>query len=85
MVQGRELLTMNAEELVDVLSCYFPVVFTPPPNDPHGITQAMLASRLLAPLTASPVLAPYVIPLILEKLSSSHRLVHPSSIAGLFV
>lgn len=68
------MLERNAEELVDVLACYFPVVFSPPPNDPYGITRAMLATRLLRPLTASPALAPYVVPLVLEKLASSHRL-----------
>ncbi|KAI2556849.1 MMS19 homolog, cytosolic iron-sulfur assembly component, partial [Homo sapiens] len=25
------------EELFEVTSCYFPIDFTPPPNDPHGI------------------------------------------------
>jgi hypothetical protein len=27
-------LDAQAEELVEVLSCYFPVAFTPPKNDP---------------------------------------------------
>ena len=29
----------GASELVEVLSCYFPVTFTPPKNDTHGITR----------------------------------------------
>eukprot|EP00624_Nannochloropsis_granulata_P006466 evm.model.NODE_48418_length_9585_cov_11.622327.3 len=35
------------EAVFDVTACYFPITFTPPPNDPYGITPDMLAQ--LAP------------------------------------
>ena len=60
-----------AQELFDVTACYFPITFTPPPNDPHGITSEMLSSALCAVFSAAPRLAPLVVPLLLEKLTSS--------------
>ncbi|KAG9346126.1 hypothetical protein JZ751_007944 [Albula glossodonta] len=42
------------EELFEVTSCYFPIDFTPPPNDPHGITQEDLIMSLRAVLTGTP-------------------------------
>ena len=32
----------HAEETVGSLSCYFPVRFTPPKNDPHRITRQLV-------------------------------------------
>lgn len=58
-------------ELFDVTSCYFPITFTPPRNDPHGITKEMLTTGLREVLCASPHIASLIIPLLLEKLSSS--------------
>lgn len=58
-------------ELFDVTSCYFPISFTPPPNNPHGITNAMLSDALCGVFTAAPQLAPHVLPLLLEKLASA--------------
>lgn len=58
---------------MDVLSCYFPVAFTPPPNNIHGITREMLAAALEKALAASAQLAPLAIPVLLEKVESTHR------------
>lgn len=63
----------STEELFDVLSCYFPVSFTPPPNDQHGITRDGIAAELQATLVAFPAFAPLLVPLALEKLSSTVR------------
>lgn len=41
-----------AEACFDVTACYFPITFTPPPNDPYGITPEMLSHALRATLTA---------------------------------
>lgn len=41
-----------AEAIFDVTACYFPITFTPPPNDPYGITPDMLSSALQTALTA---------------------------------
>ncbi|KAG7492628.1 hypothetical protein MATL_G00016300 [Megalops atlanticus] len=58
------------EELFEVTSCYFPIDFTPPPNDPHGITQEELILSLRAVLTGTPQFAEFLLPLIIEKVDS---------------
>jgi DNA repair/transcription protein MET18/MMS19 len=65
----------SAEELFEVLACYFPVTFTPPPGDPNRITRAELAAGLEASLAAEPLFAPHLVPLAMEKLSSTLRCV----------
>ena len=56
-----------------MLACYFPVTFTPPPGDPNRITCAELAAGLEASLAAEPLFAPHLVPLAMEKLSSTLR------------
>ncbi|XP_064176913.1 MMS19 nucleotide excision repair protein homolog [Anguilla rostrata] len=58
------------EELFEVTSCYFPIDFTPPPSDPHGITQEDLILSLRTVLTGTPRFAEYLLPLIIEKVDS---------------
>ncbi|XP_023197235.1 MMS19 nucleotide excision repair protein homolog isoform X4 [Xiphophorus maculatus] len=58
------------EELFEVTSCYFPIDFSPPPNDPHGITKEELTQALRAVLTGTPKFAKFLLPLIIEKLDS---------------
>lgn len=41
-----------AEACFDVTACYFPITFTPPPNDPYGITPEVLSQALRSTLTA---------------------------------
>lgn len=55
----------------DVVSCYFPITFTPPPNDPYGITSEELILSLRKAFAASDLLAKHVVPFLLEKLSST--------------
>jgi DNA repair/transcription protein MET18/MMS19 len=59
------------EELFDVAACYFPIAFTPPPNNPHGITREMLVDGLAAVFTSTFRIARFVMPLLFEKLSSA--------------
>ncbi|XP_053168442.1 MMS19 nucleotide excision repair protein homolog isoform X2 [Hemicordylus capensis] len=59
-----------AEELFEVTSCYFPIDFTPPPNDPHGIQREDLIVGLRAVLTSTPVFAEFLLPLLIEKMDS---------------
>uniref|UniRef100_A0A8C8Z5Q9 MMS19 nucleotide excision repair protein n=1 Tax=Prolemur simus TaxID=1328070 RepID=A0A8C8Z5Q9_PROSS len=42
------------EELFEVTSCYFPIDFTPPPNDPYGIQREDLILSLRAVLASTP-------------------------------
>ncbi|XP_074518694.1 MMS19 nucleotide excision repair protein homolog [Halichoeres trimaculatus] len=58
------------EELFEVTSCYFPIDFSPPPNDPHGITREELIQTLRNVLTGTPKFAEFLLPLIIEKLDS---------------
>ncbi|XP_059180991.1 MMS19 nucleotide excision repair protein homolog isoform X2 [Centropristis striata] len=59
-----------SEELFEVTSCYFPIDFSPPPNDPHGITREELIQMLRDVLTGTPSFAEFLLPLIIEKLDS---------------
>ncbi|XP_061087683.1 MMS19 nucleotide excision repair protein homolog [Conger conger] len=67
--QGYELGKFT-EELFEVTSCYFPIDFSPPPNDPHGITQEDLILSLRSVLTGTARFAEYLLPLIIEKVDS---------------
>ncbi|KXZ52879.1 hypothetical protein GPECTOR_8g26 [Gonium pectorale] len=71
-------LRQLADEVADWAAAYFPISFNPPPPPagaagPPPITRAMLASGLEAALRSSPFLAGGVVPLLLEKLSSTYR------------
>lgn len=59
------------QQYFDVISCYFPITFTPPPNDPYGITSEELILSLRKAFAASDLLAKHVLPFLLEKLSST--------------
>ena len=54
-----------------MLSCYFPLVFSPRPGDQDTVSRDALAEALLAALTATPAFAPMFVPLALEKLTST--------------
>ncbi|XP_059386357.1 MMS19 nucleotide excision repair protein homolog [Carassius carassius] len=58
------------EELFEVMSCYFPIDFSPPPSDPRGITREELVLSLRAVLTGTSQFAEFLLPLIIEKLDS---------------
>ncbi|XP_009082471.1 PREDICTED: MMS19 nucleotide excision repair protein homolog [Acanthisitta chloris] len=72
----RDLIAKNyalgpfVEELFEVTSCYFPIDFTPPPNDPHGIQREDLILSLRAVLASTPQFAEFLLPLLIEKLDS---------------
>lgn len=61
-------ITLFAEELFEVASCYFPVDFQPRSND--AISREMLADALVHCLAASPQFAPFCLPLLMEKMTS---------------
>ena len=75
VASAKSSLDDNKEELFDVIACYFPISFSPPPNNVHGITRQDLAAALQHALTCTPLFAPFFIPMLVEKLSSSLRLV----------
>ena len=65
-----DVVASVTEKLFESASRYFPIVFTPPPNDVYGITRAKLVSALRRVFVASPRLVAYVVPLLLSKMSS---------------
>lgn len=69
------------EELFDVTACYFPVTYTPPAGDTTGITREGIAEMLHAVLAGSHHLAELLVPLLLEKLSSTRQLAKQDAIA----
>ncbi|XP_032137074.1 MMS19 nucleotide excision repair protein homolog isoform X3 [Sapajus apella] len=58
------------EELFEVTSCYFPIDFTPPPNDPYGIQREDLILSLRNVLASTPRFAEFLLPLLIEKVDS---------------
>ncbi|KAI9302109.1 Dos2-interacting transcription regulator of RNA-Pol-II-domain-containing protein [Cunninghamella echinulata] len=63
-------ISRNVEDLFDILFCYFPISFTPPPNDPLAITSDELKLRLRCCLASSPYFAYFATPLLTEKLNT---------------
>ncbi|KAI9921212.1 hypothetical protein PsorP6_002384 [Peronosclerospora sorghi] len=59
------------QQYFDIVSCYFPIIFTPPPNDPYGITSEALILSLRNAFAASDLLAPLVLPFLLKKLATT--------------
>ena len=71
MVASRFSIDRFVEDLFEIVACYFPITFTPSPDDGFGITRDDLVLGLRACLAATPTFGPYGIEMLLEKLSSS--------------
>lgn len=65
-------VTKFAEEFFDVVGCYFPIDFEPPnlPGNRAIVTNSQLVKGLRKVLTSSQIFAPYLFPLIIEKIDS---------------
>ncbi|KAF0975278.1 hypothetical protein FDP41_005691 [Naegleria fowleri] len=66
----EKILTGISDDLFDVTSCYFPITYTPPPNDTRGITKNDISNKLLKCFACNKYFAPSLFPFLLEKLSS---------------
>ncbi|KAJ7148405.1 ARM repeat-containing protein [Mycena crocata] len=60
----------HIEALSNIIFCYFPITFRPPPNDPYGITADDLRVALRRCISSNPALGPIAIPIFLEKLAA---------------
>eukprot|EP00475_Leptophrys_vorax_P004786 TRINITY_DN1285_c0_g1_i3.p1 TRINITY_DN1285_c0_g1~~TRINITY_DN1285_c0_g1_i3.p1 ORF type:complete len:956 (+),score=250.79 TRINITY_DN1285_c0_g1_i3:257-2869(+) len=60
-----------ADEIFEILTCYFPITFTPPKDDPFGISSQDLIMELRACLSRNRHLSSNVIPFLLDKLLSA--------------
>ncbi|EGW31288.1 uncharacterized protein SPAPADRAFT_56167 [Spathaspora passalidarum NRRL Y-27907] len=60
------------DDLFDVCFCYFPITFTPPPNDPYKITSNDLKSALRETIASQSLFATDAIANLIEKLTSTN-------------
>lgn len=63
-------IVSSVVDLFDVVYCYFPITFRPPPDDPTSITTEDLKGRLRGCLCATHQFSPYLIPALIEKLNA---------------
>ena len=66
-------LDVALAEIFDALAHYFPIEFSPPPGDPHGVTQPHIVQAYIRALKASPKFAPRVLPWLLDKLADDDQ------------
>lgn len=59
-------------ELFDICFCYFPISFTPPPNDPYKISDTTLKLKLRETIGSQSLFYTYAFPELLEKLTSTN-------------
>ncbi|RPA91136.1 ARM repeat-containing protein [Choiromyces venosus 120613-1] len=64
-------IVQHIEILFDVVYCYFPITFKPPPDDPYGITAQDLKFRLRECIASTKYFAGHVFPQLIEKLDST--------------
>ncbi|XP_027770955.1 MMS19 nucleotide excision repair protein homolog isoform X2 [Solanum pennellii] len=60
-----------AGDLFEILECYFPIHFTHPKSDDVDMKREELSRALMLAFASTPLFEPSVIPLLLDKLSSS--------------
>ncbi|KAK4482009.1 hypothetical protein RD792_012925 [Penstemon davidsonii] len=60
-----------AEDLFEILGCYFPIHFTHPKGEDDDVKREELSRALMIAFASTPFFEPFSIPLLLEKLSSS--------------
>lgn len=66
-------VSANIQSLYDVTFCYFPITFTPPKNDPYGISSEELQVDLRKCMTAHHRFGPLALPIMLEKLKAATK------------
>ena len=62
------IISHYSMELFDIVSCYFPIEFTRPKNDIHGITSDELRDLLLKCFSCHSCLSVHTLPFLLEKI-----------------
>ncbi|XP_020227720.1 MMS19 nucleotide excision repair protein homolog isoform X3 [Cajanus cajan] len=65
------LLASFAKDVFDILEPYFPIHFTHPSSGDTPVQRDDLSKSLMSAFSSTPLFEPFVIPLLLEKLSSS--------------
>lgn len=62
------------EKLFDNVACYFPITFSPPEDDPFGVTAESLLLSLENVLCAHAALHKHVLPFLVDHLTDEHSL-----------
>ncbi|KAI8581362.1 hypothetical protein K450DRAFT_270226 [Umbelopsis ramanniana AG] len=73
------------EDLFELLWCYFPITFKPPPGDPYAITSEELKQHLRECIAATPYFAKFAMPSLQEKLENPSDVVKKEAIATITV
>ena len=69
--EKRQLVEDSAENVTDVLSCYFPLSFSPPPESTSkSVTRSELLEALFRAYSCSPFFFPHVIQLLRDRIPS---------------
>ena len=71
----QDLHKQYVNDLFDICFCYFPISFTPPPNDPYKITASQLKDALTKTISSQSFFAPESFNNLLEKLTSTNPVV----------
>ncbi|KAI5816584.1 RNAPII transcription regulator C-terminal-domain-containing protein, partial [Pyronema omphalodes] len=66
-------IVRHTELMFDIVYCYFPITFRPPPDDPYGITAQDLKNRLRECIASTRHFAGQVFPSLIEKLDSTSQ------------
>ena len=61
--------TNIAQKIFDSIACYFPITFSPPEDDPFGVTTESLISAIEGVFLSHKVLHPYVLPFLVDHLT----------------
>lgn len=56
------------EKIFDSVACYFPITFSPPEDDPYGVTSEMLITSLENIFCAHSALHKHVLPFLMENM-----------------
>ncbi|CCE63621.1 hypothetical protein TPHA_0F01360 [Tetrapisispora phaffii CBS 4417] len=72
-----------AEDLFDVLFCYFPITFRPPKDDPYKITAEDLKSALQSTIASTPLFAADAFSNLTDKLKASSTVVKSDTLSAL--
>ncbi|KAJ7963077.1 MMS19 nucleotide excision repair protein-like protein [Quillaja saponaria] len=64
-------LASFAGDIFEILGCYFPIHFTHPKGENVDVQRDDLSRALMSAFSSTPLFEPFVIPLLLEKMSSS--------------
>ena len=65
-----ELIESMSETFFDQTSCYFPINFRPPKNDPYKIKPEALKNALKQCMLVSDLMLPHYVPFLLSKISA---------------